>query len=207
MSGTTFNQKVAAVVVAAGASKRMPAIKQLLPWKNTSLLGHSIQLLKEAGAAHVFVVLGAYEKKISATLTNENITMISNKNWSDGMGTSIAAVAKYLEKQQLYFDGLLVATCDQPLIPLNHYKKLINSCINNNRIIASSYNNGFGIPVVFDQIYFQELSNLKMDVGAKSVIKNHLDRLILIDAPEAAIDLDTKERYDQYLPTHGISSH
>jgi len=98
-----------------------------------------------------------------------------------------------------------VAACDQPLIKLDHYKKLINSCINSGRIITSSYSGGSGIPVVFDKIYFSELSTLAEDVGAKSIVKKHLDRLIQIDAPEAAIDLDTEERYEQYYHTHGIN--
>ena len=58
--------------------------------------------------------------------------------------------------------------------------------------------------VVFDKIYVSELSTLEKDIGAKSIVKKHLDRLIQIDAPEAAIDLDTEERYEQYYHIHGV---
>jgi len=204
MSGASFDAKVAAVVVAAGSSSRMPAIKQLLPWKDTTMLGHVIKQLKEAGAAHVFVVLGAHQKEILNKTDTSNITIIHNDNWPQGMGTSIAKTISYLKDNQLEFDGLLVAACDQPLIKLDHYKKLINSCINSGRIISSSYKGGSGIPVVFDKIYFSELSTLAEDVGAKSIVKKHLDRLIQIDAPEAAFDLDTEGKYEQYYHTHGI---
>lgn len=204
MSGASFDTKVAAVVVAAGASSRMSVIKQLLPWKNTTMLGYVIKQLEEAGADHVFVVLGAHEKEILKNIDSSNISIIHNKDWSQGMGTSIATSLTYFKDQQLEFDGLLVAACDQPLVKLMHYKKLINSCINDDRIIASSYNAGIGVPVVFGRTYFDELSTLKHDVGAKSVVKNHLDRLIQIDAPEAAIDLDTKEKYELYYHTHGM---
>lgn len=205
MSGASYDSKVAAVVVAAGSSSRMTAVKQLLPWKDTTMLGYVIKQLKEAGAAHVFVVLGAQQKEILNKIDASNITIIHNDNWSQGMGTSIAKTITYLMDKQLDYDGLLVAACDQPLIKLDHYKKLINSCINSGRIITSSYSGGSGIPVVFDKIYFSELSTLAEDVGAKSVVKKHLDRLIQIDAPEAAIDLDTEERYEQYYHTHGIN--
>ena len=205
MSGASFDSKVAAVVVAAGSSSRMTAVKQLLPWKDTTMLGYVIKQLKEAGAAHVFVVLGAQQKEILNKIDASNITIIHNDNWPQGMGTSIAKTITYLMDKQLDYDGLLVAACDQPLIKLDHYKKLINSCINSGRIITSSYSGGSGIPVVFDKIYFSELSTLSEDVGAKSIVKKHLDRLIQIDAPEAAIDLDTEERYEQYYHTHGIN--
>lgn len=205
MSGASYDSKVAAVVVAAGSSSRMTAVKQLLPWKDTTMLGYVIKQLKEAGAAHVFVVLGAQQKEILNKIDASNITIIHNDNWPQGMGTSIAKTITYLMDKQLDYDGLLVAACDQPLIKLDHYKKLINSCINSGRIITSSYSGGSGIPVVFDKIYFSELSTLAEDVGAKSIVKKHLDRLIQIDAPEAAIDLDTEERYEQYYHTHGIN--
>lgn len=204
MSGAIFTTKVAAVIVAAGASSRMPAIKQLLPWKNTTLLDHVIKQLEQAGADHIFVVLGAHEKEILKNIDSSNISIIHNHDWSQGMGTSIAKTISYFKDHQLEFDGLLIVSCDQPLVKINHYKKLINSCINEGRIVASSYNEGLGIPVVFDKIYFNELGTLTRDVGAKSIVKNHMDRLIQIDAPEAAIDLDTKEIYELYYQTHGI---
>ncbi len=80
---------------------------------------------------------------------------------------------------------------------------MINSSINNNRIIATSYGKDFGIPAVFDNVYFSELKSLEQDVGAKSVIKNHLEHLVLIDDPMAAIDLDTKEVYEKYHAIYG----
>ena len=61
-----------------------------------------------------------------------------------------------------------------------------------------------GIPVVFGNSYFKEFGVIKMVVGAKSIVKKHLDRLIKLESPEAAIDLDTKEKYEQYYHTHGI---
>lgn len=203
MSNVVFKASVAAVVLAAGASRRMSAIKQLLPWKNTTLLGHVIKQLEKAGAAHIFVVLGAHQKEILQQIDTTKVTVVENSDWSKGMGTSIATSIAYLKGQQPEYDGLLVASCDQPLISVTHYKKLINSCINIERIVASSYEGDIGIPAVFAKEYFNELGTLNKDVGAKSVVKKHLDHLIRLDAPEAGIDLDTKEKYEKYYQTYG----
>jgi len=203
MSGAAFTTKVAAVVLAAGAYRRMSAIKQLLPWKDTTLLGFVIKQLEQAGAAHIFVVLGAHQKEILKHLDITDVSVIENNDWSKGMGTSIASTITYLKDQQLEYDGLLVTACDQPLISLTHYKKLINSCINSKRIVASSYEGNIGIPAVFAKEYFNELGTLSKDVGAKSVVKKHLNHLIRLDAPEAGIDLDTKQRYEKYYQTYG----
>jgi len=203
MSGLNFTSNIGALILAAGTSSRMEEIKQLLPWKNSTLLNHVIEQLKQANAAQIYVVLGAYQDEILNQLDTTNITVIINENWSLGMGSSIAKAVKHIEDESVLYDGLLLTTSDQPLIDVNTYAKLINSSINFNRIIATSYAKGYGIPAVFDKSYFSELKALDQDKGAKSVIKNHLDHLILIDDPQAEFDLDTKGVYEKYYKMFG----
>jgi len=203
MSGGHFTSNVGAVILAAGTSSRMEEIKQLLPWKNTTLLGDVIEKLKSSNAKQIYLVLGAYQDQILNEINTEGVTVIINNDWSLGMGSSIAKIATHLEGGTIKHDALLLTTVDQPLLDVNTYNKLINSSINNKRIIATSYGKGFGIPAVFDNVYFSELKSLGQDVGAKSVIKNHLEHLVLIDDPMAAIDLDTKEVYEKYHAIYG----
>ena len=203
MSANVFKPKVAAVVLAAGASKRMLAIKQLLPWQKTTLLGHVLSQLRQSDASDVFLVLGAYEKEILQEIDTTSVKLIHNHDWVRGMGSSISKTIDFLQENDFKYDGLLIAVADQPLIDVNHYNKLINSCINSKRIIASYYNNELGVPVVFGNEYFEELQSLHEDFGAKSILKKHLDHLIRMDAPYGEIDLDTKERYGQFYGTHG----
>lgn len=203
MSGGHFTSNVGAVILAAGTSSRMEEIKQLLPWKNTTLIGHVIEKLKSSNAKQVYLVLGAYHDKILNEINTDGVTVIINEDWSLGMGSSIAKIATHLEGAAIKHDALLLTTVDQPLLDVNTYNKLINSSINSNRIVATAYREGFGIPAVFDNVYFSELKSLGQDLGAKSVIKNHLDHLVLIDDPMAAIDLDTKEVYEKYHAIYG----
>jgi molybdenum cofactor cytidylyltransferase len=203
MSGLQHRPDIAAVVLAAGASRRMPGIKQLLPWKNTTLLGAVLTQLKNSEASDVYLVLGAHKKEILKETDTSDITLIHNREWANGMAESISkTIAFFIEKNKNY-DGLLVAVCDQPLLTINHYNKLINSCIYNNRIVSSYYENGIGVPTVFGSQYFEELRDLKGDMGARSIIKKHLKHLIPMDAPDGAIDLDTQELYDTFFRSHG----
>ncbi|MDN3643985.1 nucleotidyltransferase family protein [Lutimonas halocynthiae] len=203
MSGANFTSNIGAVVLAAGASSRMQEIKQLLPWKKTNLLNHVIGQLKSSDASHIYVVIGANQDEIFSEIDTTNITVLVNEDWSLGMGTSISVAASHIEKISAQYDGLLLTTSDQPLIELNTYNKLINSSINHDRIVACSYAKGFGIPAVFGKAYFTELKSLGEDIGAKSVIKNHLNHLVLIEDPQAEFDLDTKEVYDKYHNIYG----
>lgn len=203
MSGGHFTSDVGAVILAAGTSSRMEEIKQLLPWKGSTLIEHIIDNLKSSNAKHVYLVLGAYQDEILNKIDIANITVIINKDWEEGMGSSIARTSAYLEANNILHDALLFTTIDQPLLGINTYNKLINSSINDRRIIATSYGESFGIPTVFDKVYFSELKLLGKDVGAKSVIKSHLEHLVLVDDPMAAIDLDTKEVYEKYHAIYG----
>ena len=58
----------AAIVLAAGASQRMGFPKALLPWADTTLLGHALRRLGEAGAEHIVVVLGLAHERIAEFL-------------------------------------------------------------------------------------------------------------------------------------------
>jgi len=203
MSGGFKKPRIAAAVMAAGASSRMSAIKQLLPWQKTTLLGHVIEQIKQTDTCDIFLVVGAHHKEILETVNTDGIQVIYNENWSSGMGSSISKMVGYIEKNQLDFDGLLIAVSDQPLLKVDHYNELINSSINKERIVCSYYNDSPGVPVVFDRIYFEQLKLLNEDYGAKSIIKKHLDHMICMDAPDGAIDLDTKDEYEKYYHTHG----
>ncbi|MGI9532490.1 nucleotidyltransferase family protein [Lutimonas sp.] len=203
MSGGHFPTKVGAVVLAAGSSSRMQGIKQLLPWKDSTMVSHVLDQLKESDACHVFLVLGAYHSEILSKIDTRNITVVLNQNWTLGMGSSIARIATYIQKEGIEIDALLLATSDQPILELNTYNKLINSSINSNRIVATSYGKSYGIPAVFGRDYFEELSCLNKDTGAKAVIKKHLKHLILLDDPKAEIDLDTIELYQKFYAIYG----
>lgn len=202
MSGSLSEPKVAAVVLAAGGSQRMTGIKQNLPWKHTTLLGHTIGQLKGA-VSKIYVVLGAEIEQIKAHNDLSEVELITNDNWKRGMGVSIGMAMGHIIKSAKDYDGFLIATCDQPMVEVNHYKKLINSCIDYNRIVASYYNNRVGIPVVFGKKYRDQLLHLHGDTGAKSIIKNNLAHLVKLDAPEAIYDLDTFQEYQKFYNTHG----
>ena len=60
---------IAMVILAAGAATRMQAIKQLLPWKKTTLLGNAIEQGLQSNVDKVYVVLGANASKIKKKYT------------------------------------------------------------------------------------------------------------------------------------------
>jgi len=130
--------KIATIILAAGESKRMKGIKQLLHWKDTTLLGFAIKQALASESDAVFVVLGANKEAILASVDTDQTTKIMNDDWVHGMGSSIAAAVRYIQLNRFDFDAVLIRLTDQPLLGVNHYNKLIHSYIKYNNIISTS---------------------------------------------------------------------
>jgi molybdenum cofactor cytidylyltransferase len=66
-------------------------------------------------------------------------------------------------------------------------------------IIACSYAETFGPPVLFHKTLFPELLKLNGDVGARSVIQQHAEAVEVIPFPEGALDVDTEADYEKII--------
>lgn len=179
--------------------------KQLLPWKNTFLLNHVINNAIQLDNSKSYIVLGANQKLIKSKIKRDDINTIHNKNWELGLGSSIAFGITSIMKSEYKFDGVLIILGDQPLINSSYLKKLSSKfTYGNNQIIASTYEGKkIGVPALFDIVYFDELSKLNQDKGAKKVIINHIDNVTTIDANQLITDIDTEEEYEKlYRANH-----
>lgn len=185
------------VILAAGESKRMPAIKQLLPWKNTTLLGNAIEQGLQSNVDAVYVVLGANSEKIKENITDFSIRIIENQHWKKGIGSSISCAVNYFKENKLNYNAILITLADQPLIDANHYNLLIQQySTHNHKIITSNIHNMPSVPAIFDAFYFEELSKLNEDKGAKSIIQLFPNDVFMVNSTTNLVDVDTLETYN-----------
>ena len=203
MNPNELRPKIATIILAAGESKRMKGVKQLLPWKDTTMLGYAIKQALASESDAVFVVLGANKDAILSSLDTDQTTTVMNDNWSMGMGSSIAVALRYIHLNKLDFDAVLIRLTDQPLLSVNYYNDLINNYIETKHIVSTSYKSGGGVPVVFDKKYFNELMVLKSDKGAKEIITRHKNYVCIIDSKGKTIDLDDYDTYLTCFNEHG----
>ncbi|MEN8125155.1 MAG: nucleotidyltransferase family protein [Bacteroidota bacterium] len=204
MNKNKHDIKIALVILAAGESTRMGSIKQLLPWKSTTLLGQAIQQGLSSDADSVFVVLGAHYNKIVDTIMDHRITIIENKDWSSGMGSSIACAMKFIERNDIHFDAVLISLSDQPFIEYKYFNKLINSFLKNNKnIVATQTKSRAGVPSIFGLDYFKALSELKNDIGAREIIATNLNDVFIERTGDLNIDIDTENSYKTLYNKYG----
>ena len=192
--------KIPIILLAAGGSKRMRQPKQLLPWRNSTLIEFQIQKLLQTGNP-IIVVLGASSKEIIPLIKKYPVKITINSNWETGMGSSVATGMQKVVAEIPSAKGVLFTLIDQPLVSLEHIQKLLltfNS--ENQQIIASKAENGWlGVPALYDVFYFDELQNLSGEQGAKILIKKYRSKVIPVDAGETLEDMDTPESYRRML--------
>ncbi|WP_291867385.1 nucleotidyltransferase family protein [Maribacter sp.] len=191
------NNAIAIVILAAGSSSRMKTIKQLLPWKGSTFLGHTIQVAKASLAQDVYVVLGANADQIILECNKHSVNYLVNKVWQEGMGTSIACGVKHLLQTKKPYTGVLILLCDQPFINTDYINKLIIAYKKSPKnSIATKYKHGVGVPALFSQASFKELSLLSQDFGAKDILRKEENQRIDILPNFDTTDIDTEKSYN-----------
>jgi molybdenum cofactor cytidylyltransferase len=172
----------------------MGAPKQLLDFHGKPLLRHAAECALAAGCDPVIVVLGAAEEQIRPALAGLPVEIATNERWLEGMGASIQAGLRALGDREV--SGTILALSDQPFVtPAFLGELVVKHRETGKRIVAASYSGTAGVPVFFARDAFPLLMALKPDQGCKGVILGHPADALLVDCPEAAVDIDTPEDY------------
>lgn len=193
------NQSCAIIILAAGASSRFGSPKQLLPFHGRSLIRHLVAEAKKT-AATIIVVTGAAHLAIAAELNDEEILIVQNEAWAQGIGGSISKGMGFLKSLALDVDAVLLAVCDQPFINAMLFNEMIAlQKSSGKKIVACRYAGTVGTPVLFSKTYFNALQDLRANEGAKAVVQRHLEEAALFPFPKGAIDIDTQADYKALL--------
>ncbi|MCR9263071.1 MAG: nucleotidyltransferase family protein [Flavobacteriaceae bacterium] len=193
--------KISILILAAGASSRMKGkAKQLLPWKDTTLLGHAIVQAKKVSDS-VTVVYGANSEQIKSAIPN-TVESIQNSDWELGMGSSISKGVQHILKENPSPDGILITLVDQPLLDAPYLNQLKSGFEKDlSKITATAYGEKVGAPAIFPKHLFLELTQLSGDFGARQIINAHKKQISVLQPEGKEIDIDTIETYNQLTKT------
>ncbi len=113
-----------AILLAAGASRRMGAPKALLPWSGRRLLEHQVLEILATRVSRVVVVLGAHREQLLPLVERgvrtlggsfqggSRLAWVMNADWPSGKCSSIRCGAGAVSPRS---DHILLAAVDQPL--------------------------------------------------------------------------------------------
>ena len=185
---------IAAVVLAAGLSRRMGEPKLLLPLDGVPVIRATVERVRSSGVDAVLVVAGAEHEAVRAALAGLPVEIVVNPHPETGQASSVRTGIAALSPG---VDAALIALGDQPFLPPEVIPALLAERRRSGKPIAAPrYRDGRGNPVLFDRAVFPELLQVSGDQGARSVVERDPERVALapFDFPMPA-DLDTPEDY------------
>ena len=190
--------QVAAILLAAGQSRRMGAFKPLLPFGNKTVIECCIDYLQEGGVETIVVVVGHRADEIRSALAGRELIFAINPDPNSEMGASIAAgVGELPESCQ----AALIALSDHPAVPAQVVSKLIETWKNGARLVIPTWKNRGGHPVLVDLSFKFELLNLNATGGLRALFEAHKNEVerVPADSPYIARDMD---KWDDYRALH-----
>jgi molybdenum cofactor cytidylyltransferase len=180
-----------AIVLAAGASMRFGGIKQLVRIDGRPLLHATVSRAVEVAGAATIVVLGANAAELAPLLTHTPATIVVNRNWREGIGSSIRAGIARLPAA---CTGAMLMLADQAAVTSQDLQRLVGTWRRQPEYIAAAlYAGSTGVPAVFPRSRFRELAELRGDIGARMLLQRNPDRVVRVPMDSAALDIDTPE--------------
>ena len=187
---------IAAVVLAAGLSRRMGEAKLLLSVGGRPILRHAVEGVRAAGLDPVLVVTGPDPAAIESALAGLDVLIVVNPAPEAGQAGSVRAGVAALPAA---VGAVLIALGDQPLLAPDIIPALLAAHRASGRpIVAPRYQEGPGNPVLFDRAVFPELLALEGDRGARAVVDRDPARVewVTLDRPMPP-DVDTPGDYEK----------
>lgn len=180
---------VAAIILAAGASKRFGSPKQLIRLGVETLFERMVRIAIEAGLDPVYGVVSA---NLPLVACPHRMIRVLNAEAHEGIASSIQAGLRVAESRNPFLPGIVLLTCDQPAVTAKHLREL--AC-GNDQVIGSAYAQRKGVPAYFPASLFGQLMALRGDLGARELLKS----AEAIDLPNGELDIDTPKDLERFL--------
>lgn len=166
---------IAAVILAAGFSRRLGRAKQGVLVGGETLLARAVRVATEAGLSPVIVV-------VREAIDLAGAVVVVNTGAAEGMASSVRSGVAAAEGAE----GCVLMACDQPLLTPEHLSALIAQP---DAVCGSSYGGRVGVPAYFPRSVFGELQKLHGDVGARELLRGAR----FVEDERLALDVDTEE--------------
>jgi molybdenum cofactor cytidylyltransferase len=180
-----------AIVLAAGASTRFGSTKQLVRVSGRPLMHMAVARAADVVGSAVIVVLGAQAAELAPLLTHSPAMIVINRDWREGLASSIRAGVARLPSS---CNAVLLTLADQAAVTAEDLKRLASAWRRQPEyIVAARYGTTTGVPAIFPRSTFGDLTSLRGDVGARSLLQRNPDRVARVAMESAAVDIDTPE--------------
>jgi len=190
---------IAAIVLAAGRSRRMGTQKLLLPWSGQTVIGHIVDQVLAAGLNQVCVVVSADRGAVSHALADRSVTLITNPDPDAEMLSSVRCGIRSLPPE---CDAAMIVLGDQPEIRADTIAALLSAYRRSSAgIIAPIHDGRRGHPLILSSQYFPKVLTRFDGVGLHGLLAEHVDDLLLLEVSSSSVlaDLDSPDDYKRAI--------
>jgi len=193
--GPRTEQRVAAVVLAAGRSTRMGAVNKLIAEiGGKPLVRIAAEQALASHASPVIVVTGHQREKVEAALEDLPVRIVHNADFAEGLGSSLKTGIAAVPAEA---DGAIVCLGDMPQVDTALIDKLIGAFDPEKGalVVTPTIAGRRGNPVVWSRRFFPDLMAVQGDIGARNLIGSYAEAVVEVPVTGdgALIDVDTPE--------------
>jgi molybdenum cofactor cytidylyltransferase len=185
--------QVVGILLAAGASARFKSDKLLAPYQGQALFRHALGALRSAHRVASIIMVVNPTFPLAEGGGQGPVTVVVNPDHEEGMGSSLRAGIRAAPGEA---DAYLVALADMPRITAEFIDSLVDFAEKTpKQVIIPLYGGQRGHPVVLKSPLRDALLQVRGDVGARAIVRDHPEmvRLFETDNPAVVFDIDTPE--------------
>ncbi|HET6234745.1 MAG TPA: molybdopterin-binding/glycosyltransferase family 2 protein [Acetobacteraceae bacterium] len=187
---------IAAVVLAAGRSRRMaPHNKLLVPDRTGKpMIARVVDNVLSSGARPVLVVLGHMAEEVEQILAGRPVRFVPAPDYAEGLSASLKAGIAAVPPESA---AAIVCLGDMPLVTGRMIDRLLAAydATEGRRIVLPTFRGKQGNPMLWDRSFFPEILGITGDSGARFLLAKHLESVAEVEMADDAVlrDFDTTE--------------
>ena len=182
--------RIAALVFAAGQSRRMGRINKLLAKiDGAAMVRRVVDAVTASNARPVLVVTGHQSKRVRDALKGCPVEFVDNPDFGEGISASLRHGLAALPED---VDGVLICLGDMPRVSAGTLNRLIDAFDPEeaDTICVPVHRGKRGNPVLWTRRYFAEMREIAGDVGAKHLIGKYSGALREVEMSEEGVLID-----------------
>ncbi len=189
-------EKIAAIILSAGFSRRMGGFKPLLPLGNKTALERTVGLFQRAGVAHLQVVTGHRAEELQPLLQQLQVQETFNQKYQEGMFTSVQCA---LRSMPGHIEAFFLQPVDMPLVRDNTLPQLLKARQESGRgIVHPLFFGKRGHPPLISTRYRDIILNGNGNGGLKALLLPFEEDILEIEVADehSILDMDTPADYN-----------
>ena len=194
---------IAAVILAAGESKRMGQPKMLLPWGDTTVLGRVISAYQEAGIVNIFVVIGAAREQVTAVAGQYQVHTVFNEMYAGGEMLSSLQCGLRAAAMDGSVEAALIGLGDQPQVQAGCVRQVCETFRERKAdLVVPSFERRRGHPWLVGRPLWDELLGMGAPLSPRDFLNRHASEILYVEVATESIlaDLDTPQDYQNGRP-------